>query len=121
MTAQQQDQTAAMSHRDVQVEDSPPGAAGAGAAHAPPATPKPPGRRPFMEQFDLTPNRDGKTEGEVEEMEKKIADLEAITKELLKNKDYNRKELDIDDGTLKPLHSKDMKPTRNLDEPGRNF
>ena len=43
-----------------------------------------------MEQFDLTPNRDGKTEGKVEGMEKKIADLEAIIKELLKNKDYSQ-------------------------------
>ena len=43
-------------------------------------------------------------------MEKKIADLEAIIKELSKNKDYNHKQIDSDDGTLKPLHSKDMKP-----------
>ena len=105
MAAQQQDQTAAMSHRDVPVEDSHPGATGVGAGHVLPATPKPPGRRPFMEQFDLSQSREGK-----EVTEKKIADLEAIIKELLKNKDYNLKELDNDDGTLKPLHSKDMKP-----------
>ena len=76
-------------------------------------TPKPPGRRPFLEQLNLTPNRDEQV-AKVEEMEKKIADLEAIITEL-KNKHYSYKEIDSDDGTLKPLHSKDMKPPPNLD------
>ena len=112
MAAQQQDPkvteaaAATCSPREVQVEDSLPGMAGAGAgvgaAHGPPSAPEPPGRRPFMEQFDFTPNRDRK----IKDMEKKHADLEATIKELTKDK--TNKDEDKDDESLKPFHSKDM-------------
>ena len=52
--------------------------------------------------------------------EKKIVDLEALIKELSKNKGHNNKEVDIDDESLKPLHSQDMKPPRNLVEAKRS-
>ena len=91
-----------------------PFAGGVGAAHAPPPTPKPPGRRPFLDQFDLTPARDAPAELQeqamrVEQMQKKIWELEELIKELLRNKGGG-KDAEVDDEALKPLHSKDMKP-----------
>ena len=62
---------ATRSPREVPVEDSRPGVTGAGAGVGATYGLKPPGRRFFTEQFDLTPNRDGKIQG----MEKNIADI----------------------------------------------
>ena len=90
-------------------EESPLGAAAR-------TSPVPTGRKPFLEHFNLTPNRDGvpvefqEQVANMQEMQKKIADLEALINKMTKNKGHTNKEVDIDDESLKPLHSKDMKP-----------
>ena len=103
------------SPRNVPVDDSPLEASGDAAAHGlPPPTPKPSGRRPFLDQFSLTPNRDDQV-AKVEEMEKKIADLEAFIKELKAAKGHDENPEDL----LKPFIPKTSSLPQNLLERGR--
>ena len=105
------------SPRNVPVVDSPMGTTeDAAASGLPPTTLKPPGRLPFLEQFNLTTNRYEQV-AKVEEMEKKIADLEALIKELKTAKGHDENPEDL----LKLLHPKEFKPPTEFGGARKDF